>query len=122
MIASHLHKQSHEDDPARAIHSSIKIYDDLNTKLKSSSSIGVTTGFAFMGTLGSDTRYGNVEISQKFGRYEYAMIGDTVNLSARLMVAAKKVKERYNILVDNATWTNSLTQFAFVTLEPIGEF
>ncbi len=40
-------------------------------------SVGVTTGKVFLGAVGSETRR------------EFAMVGDTVNLAARLMVAAK---------------------------------
>ena len=42
--------------------------------------LGVTTGMLFCGAVGSSERR------------EYAMVGDIVNLSARLMVAARKVR------------------------------
>ena len=43
--------------------------------------IGVTTGAVFAGMVGSETRC------------EFALVGDVVNLAARLMVAALKMKK-----------------------------
>jgi class 3 adenylate cyclase len=68
---------AHEDDSARAVKSARLIIDSL-TKLGRSASIGITTGQAFCGIVG--TR----------GSREYSVLGDTVNLSARLMQHAMK--------------------------------
>jgi len=67
---------SHEDDPRRAVETALEIFAKLQ-QLKVPCSIGVTTGKAFCGDVGSSQRR------------EYAMVGDIVNLSARLMAAAK---------------------------------
>lgn len=67
-------------------------------------SIGITTGNIFCGTtVGSTTRH------------EYAMVGDIVNLSARLMVAASE-KQSQNILVDFSTYQSAsrFIQFKFL--------
>jgi len=113
---------SHEDDAVRAVESALDIYKLLcalkvpflsffssNTKViaflrQVSPSIGVTTGKAFCGAVGSEARR------------EYAMVGDIVNLSARLMVAART---RGGILCDETTHLNSKASINFKTLEDI---
>ncbi|KAF2073845.1 hypothetical protein CYY_004841 [Polysphondylium violaceum] len=64
---------SHEDDPSRAVEASMEIVVNL-FKLQVISTVGVTTGKCFCGDVGSDERR------------EYAVVGDMVNLAARLMV------------------------------------
>eukprot|EP00002_Diphylleia_rotans_P010607 TRINITY_DN2110_c0_g1_i10.p1 TRINITY_DN2110_c0_g1~~TRINITY_DN2110_c0_g1_i10.p1 ORF type:complete len:893 (-),score=143.98 TRINITY_DN2110_c0_g1_i10:2597-5275(-) len=66
---------AHEDDVTRAVRSSMSIKARLN-KLDVQSSLGVTTGKVYIGLVGNQQRC------------EYAMVGDVVNLAARLMVAA----------------------------------
>lgn len=65
----------HEDDALRAIKASMLMHRQLVIQ-GISSSIGVTSGDAFCGAVGSEERR------------EYAMVGDIVNLAARLMVSA----------------------------------
>lgn len=94
---------AHADDAIRAVETAI----DLNAKLeelKITCSIGVTTGKAFCGAVGSTARR------------EYAMVGDIVNLSARLMAAAKM-----GILVDSETYQRSkhVNTLSFKALPPI---
>lgn len=69
---------THEDDAVRGTLAAMAIEAELR-RLELTSSIGLTTGRAFMGTRGNPRRR------------EYAMIGDVVNLSARLMQAADPV-------------------------------
>ncbi len=76
---------SHEDDAARASRAAMSLLDELADG-GIEVSIGVTTGGAFCGCVGSDTRC------------EYTMIGDAVNVAARLMNAA-----RGTVLCDAAT-------------------
>ncbi len=82
----------HEDDPARGVYAAfeitnaiVKIESKLNTGV--TSKMGVTSGDVFCGTVGSASRR------------EFAMIGDTVNLAARLMMKA----DTNGILCDNYT-------------------
>mmetsp|Transcript_7959 Transcript_7959/g.16012 ORF Transcript_7959/g.16012 Transcript_7959/m.16012 type:complete len:1543 (-) Transcript_7959:52-4680(-) len=63
--------------PTRACLCSIALLKELHM-FKVEAYIGITTGSVYAGSVGSKTRR------------EFAMVGDTVNLAARLMVAAKK--------------------------------
>src|SRR5262249_54660088 len=76
---------SHEDDELRGVLAGLAIHARLQ-QLGWPCSVGVTTGQVFCGTVGNDTRC------------EYTVIGDVVNLSARLMQAAHG-----GILCDAAT-------------------
>eukprot|EP01094_Clydonella_sp_ATCC50884_P017230 TRINITY_DN2959_c0_g1_i6.p1 TRINITY_DN2959_c0_g1~~TRINITY_DN2959_c0_g1_i6.p1 ORF type:complete len:911 (-),score=383.45 TRINITY_DN2959_c0_g1_i6:73-2541(-) len=67
--------------------------------------IGVTTGQVYTGSVGSTARQ------------EYAMVGDVVNLAARLMVAGTKLGK--SILCDHATYAASCAHTSYVELEPI---
>ncbi len=62
----------HEDDEERALAFARQLLDLPGSPVR----IGVTTGFTFCGSVGSATRK------------EYAAVGDTINLAARLMQAA----------------------------------
>jgi class 3 adenylate cyclase len=68
---------AHEDDAVRGVLSALAICSNLH-ELGLVPSIGVTTGMAFCGLVGSQRRR------------EYSVLGDTVNLSARLMQHATK--------------------------------
>ena len=76
---------SHEDDPERALRAAVAMQEGL-TKIGFRSSVGVCTGLAFCGAVGNARRR------------EYTVMGDVVNLAARLMQAAKG-----GILCDKAT-------------------
>eukprot|EP01124_Arcella_intermedia_P036552 TRINITY_DN9600_c0_g2_i1.p1 TRINITY_DN9600_c0_g2~~TRINITY_DN9600_c0_g2_i1.p1 ORF type:complete len:1556 (-),score=433.92 TRINITY_DN9600_c0_g2_i1:56-4492(-) len=67
---------AHEDNQYRAVKTGLKIHKEL-LQLNVKNSIGITTGKVFCGTVGTANRR------------EYAVVGDVVNLSARLMAAAK---------------------------------
>ena len=81
--------KTHEDDPLRAVKASIAIHRALEEQ-NVSCSIGITTGRAFCGAVGSDERR------------EYAMVGDVINMAARYMGQAMKTKT--DILCDKATF------------------
>jgi hypothetical protein len=66
---------AHEDDAVRAVLAAINICEQL-LQLNRKASIGVTFGSIFCGVVGSR------------GRREYSILGDPVNLSARLMQQA----------------------------------
>ena len=69
---------AHENDAERALRAGLAMQAALNdiAPLKIEQSIGVTSGVAFAGLVGSDERR------------EYTVMGDDVNLAARLMSAA----------------------------------
>ena len=66
---------AHSNDATRGVLAALAICDSL-WKLKLHASVGITTGIVFCGVVGSTTRR------------EYSVLGDTVNLSARLMQRA----------------------------------
>jgi hypothetical protein len=67
---------SHKDDAARAVHAALEMQAALRD-LGRPSAIGITTGFVFCGPIGNARRR------------EYTMVGNVVNMSARLMQAAE---------------------------------
>ena len=95
---------SHDDDQVRGIRTAIEIHQGLEG-LGMDSSIGVTTGQVYCGSVGCPSRQ------------EYAMVGDIVNLSARLMVAAYKLKIK--VLCDQPTYEASNSIIPFTIEEPI---
>ncbi|MGQ0800210.1 MAG: AAA family ATPase [Pseudomarimonas sp.] len=92
---------SHEDDPRRGLLLALEMHE-LMLRMDVTPSIGVTTGRAFCGVIG------NVR------RREYTMIGDIVNLSARLMVASAG-----EVLCDQATRDGALDHFEFEPTAPL---
>lgn len=86
----------HEDDPSRAVFSALHIAS------KFSVSIGVTTGKVLCGTVGNQQRC------------EFALIGNPVNLSARLMGKAKG-----RVLCDATTRSLARLNFSFKELVPV---
>ncbi|WP_438448688.1 AAA family ATPase [Gorillibacterium sp. sgz5001074] len=80
-----LPSMTHEDDTSRALAAGLALHAHL-AKLGVRASVGIATGPVFCGSIGSEIRR------------EYTMIGDTMNLAARLMQAADGA-----ILCDEAT-------------------
>jgi len=101
---------SHEDDPARGVQAALMIRREL-TNLHVRSHIGITTGRIFCGSVGNDSRR------------EYTIIGNAVNLSARLMGAASAQDEliaKYvvPILCDRLTYDSAKEALEFEALPP----
>ena len=101
---------SHEDDPSRSVQAALTIRRELNN-LKVRSFIGVTTGRIFCGSVGNDSRR------------EYTIIGNAVNLSARLMTAAGNMydiinKHGVSILCDRLTYESARETVEFETPPP----
>eukprot|EP00736_Rhodelphis_marinus_P009914 Rmarinus@m.18855 len=93
---------AHEDDASRGVQCALEMVHELSS-IDMVTSIGVTTGKVFCGYVGSEFRR------------EFAVIGDSVNLSARLMVRAGE----NNILCDANTKELSSDRIEFEELEPI---
>jgi class 3 adenylate cyclase/tetratricopeptide (TPR) repeat protein len=101
---------SHEDDPARGVQAALMIRKEL-TNLNIRSQIGITTGHIFCGSIGNDSRR------------EYTIIGNAVNLSARLMGAAGRQEELIEkhgipILCDRATYDSAKGAVEFEQIQP----
>ena len=110
---------SHENDPKRSVSCALDITEDLEIQLQLPSNIGITTGTAFCGVLGSQMRR------------EYSVLGDVVNLSARLMQFACTQSDERNIVTDLVTYEACHRAFIFEELgeievkgkkEPVGVF
>ena len=101
---------SHEDDPARGVQAALMIRREL-TALQVPSAIGIATGRIFCGSVGNDSRR------------EYTIIGNAVNLSARLMGTASAqdeliAKHMVPILCDRLTYDSAKEAVEFETLPP----
>jgi class 3 adenylate cyclase/tetratricopeptide (TPR) repeat protein len=101
---------SHEDDPARGVQAALMIRKEL-ANLNAPSYIGVATGRIFCGSVGNESRR------------EYTIIGNAVNLSARLMTVASKQDELSGkyivpILCDRATYESAKEVVEFKPLPP----
>jgi len=99
---------AHEDDPARALRTALDIMDTLErfnaehgTDLGMHA--GINTGLMVAGGIGSQ------------GRQQYSVMGDTVNLAARLEAAS----ERGEIFVGPDTYAMAEPLFDFEALAPI---
>ena len=93
---------AHEDDAVRGTAAALAIREGL-TSVGLRSSIGVATGRLFCGSYGNDTRR------------QYAIVGTTINLSARLMQAC----DGDGLLCDNKTRQAVGERGEFDEFEPV---
>jgi len=99
---------AHENDPERALRAALDMMDMLrafNAERGTDLGIhfGINTGLVIAGGIGTDERQ------------EYSVMGDAVNLAARL----EDVSERGEILVGPDTYRRTAPLFEFETLEPV---
>ncbi len=94
--------RAHEDDPERALRCALDL-QAAAARQGLQLTVGVTTGRLFAGPVGSPARR------------EYTVMGDAVNLAARLMAAA----DRGQVLCDYETYRNARAGLAFETLPPV---
>ncbi|MEM7535386.1 MAG: AAA family ATPase [Chloroflexota bacterium] len=92
---------AHEDDAQRAICASVDILSSLQD-LGLYSAIGIATGRVYCGLVGNEQRH------------EYTMMGDVMNIAARLMQAAPG-----EIYCDEITYQLAKNTIPFEILEPI---
>jgi class 3 adenylate cyclase/tetratricopeptide (TPR) repeat protein len=98
---------AHEDDAVRGVQAALGMQAELQ-QLELRSAAGIATGWVFCGERGS------------LIRHEYGMIGDVVNLAARLMqVASEDLSIGQRILCDAATYQAARTRLKFKTLPAI---
>lgn len=83
---------SHEDDAARAILTAINIRRELLKIENTWCNVGISTGEVFSGVVGTSG-----------SRKEFSVLGDYVNLAARIMYYPKKYKQTGKIYVDMQT-------------------
>jgi class 3 adenylate cyclase/tetratricopeptide (TPR) repeat protein len=96
-----LAQHAHGDDQVRAVRTALELRDALR-QAGVTGSFGLTTGDVFAGLLGNSARC------------SYAMIGDAINVAARLMQAADG-----DIFCDLASFETARTRVAFETLPAI---
>ncbi len=101
-VAFGLSPFAHEDDAVRAIHAAQAVQTQLLQVQGVRSAIGITTGRGFCGTVGNATRC------------EYRIVGDVVNLAARLMQHADD-----EILCDTATMQATHDRLSFAALPAV---
>jgi class 3 adenylate cyclase/tetratricopeptide (TPR) repeat protein len=98
---------SHEDDAVRATLAALEIQQRF-TANQLRLIIGMATGQAFCGSIGNAARR------------EYTLIGQPVNLSARLVQAAARIMQTNSlILADQATVENARQRIRFEELSPV---
>lgn len=97
---------AHEDDSVRGVLAAINIVSSLR-KLRYTASCGISTGRAYCGIVGNR------------GRREYSVLGDTVNLAARLMQHATSNKIQGGVVCDRDTQYLARHRFHFDPLQAI---
>jgi len=99
---------AHEDDPVRGVQTALAVQNELQ-RVGLTCAIGVTAGRVYTGSVGNATRR------------EYTMIGDVVNIAARLMqtAAAEMPTGTSLILTDAATFQVAQKRIDFEELPAI---
>lgn len=101
VAAMGLPPMAHSDDAVRAV----QAMQDVQSELRSQgvrTAIGVASGTAFCGSIGMEDRR------------EYTLVGDVVNLAARLMQIAQET-----VICDHETYENARSHLVFEVLSPV---
>ena len=95
---------SHADDPLRAVRAGVDIFNGL-AAVGIPCAVGIYTGFVFTGLVGSPTRH------------DYTVLGDAVNMAARLM--GKAYQLGLGVLCGKHTYDFCSLRFQFEVLDPV---
>jgi class 3 adenylate cyclase/tetratricopeptide (TPR) repeat protein len=101
VVAFGLPPFAHEDDAVRGVQAARDLHAALH-QVGERSAIGITTGHVYCGVVGNETRC------------EYALIGDVVNLAARLMQQADD-----EVLCDESTYQAAQPRLRFDRLPDV---
>ncbi len=101
LVVFGLPPHAHEDDPLRGILAA-QAFENMLAREQVEFGIGITSGLAFCGAVGNSRRR------------EYTIMGDVVNLAARLMLASKN-----GTLCDEPTYEATESDIKYEILEPI---
>ncbi|GBG31410.1 Adenylate cyclase type 10 [Hondaea fermentalgiana] len=96
---------AHENDATRAVLTALRIVSVLEAEFRLKPSIGITSSLCYCGVVGHTA-----------SRREFSVIGDGVNLAARLMQSAK-TNSRVRVLTDAGTRTLVRDEVEFSTNE-----
>jgi class 3 adenylate cyclase len=96
---------AHQDDPVRGLLAALEMATGLRA-LNQRYAVGITSGQVYCG------ERGNIH------RREYALLGDAVNIAARLMQAVLKTQTS-DIFCDSATWQATKSRMDFDALTSI---
>lgn len=99
---------THENDPWRGVQIGLAL-NPIFAGMGIHGALGITTGRVFCGEQGNDTRR------------EYTFLGDGVNLSARLMVAAEseQTEPGLSLLCDEKTYLETQALIRYQSLPPL---
>lgn len=101
---------SHDDDASRGVRCGMEIMDYLKGR-ELRPAMGITTGVCYCGVIGHTS-----------GRREYSVIGDCINLAARLMSLAKKNNERVQVSQRQALYVELSTRVSIRDKRLVQEF
>jgi len=93
---------AHTDDPCRAILTAMNMKRELAKIEGTWCNVGIATGDVFSGVVGTSG-----------SRKEFSVLGDTVNLSARIMFWPMKFKQQGKINVCMRTKNEALSHISF---------
>jgi len=101
-------QEIHAVETALGMHQALKTLNQkwkMENRPEISMGIGIHTGLAVLGNIGSEHRM------------EYTAIGDTVNVTSRLEQATKELK--VSILISETTWTAISTRYQGKSMGPL---